>query len=329
MMPEEKNQIASAGQRRNRCWKNRIVYALAMAGLSSVFCCAVLAHRLCRQEARLAEVTARLEELTRISAEQQIKLEQWMEENTADGLEETVSVQGEAENMEAGSPLEETEQPKAGEEAERTAEHKVYLTFDDGPGKYTEEILDILDQYQVKATFFVVGKEGERAEELMRAIVEGGHTLGMHSYSHDYSEIYRSVEDFAADFERLQDYIYEVTGVKSTVYRFPGGSSNTISDIPMQEFAGYLETRGVEFYDWNISAGDGGSIVPDVETLVENCTADIPRRGTSIILMHHKSSTLEALPVIIENILAMEDTVILPITDATEPVQHIDVTVQP
>ncbi len=207
------------------------------------------------------------------------------------------------------------------------AAHKVYLTFDDGPSIYTEEILEILDQYGVKATFFVVGKENDVAKNLLRKIVENGHSLGMHSYSHDYAGIYESVDSFAEDFEKLQDYLYEVTGVTSMIYRFPGGSSNIISDIDMYEFASYLQKQDVTFYDWNISSGDGGSMQLSTKDLVSNCTKDIKNWNTSIVLLHDsadKRSTVDALPEILETILAMEDTVILPITEETNPVQHID-----
>lgn len=205
-------------------------------------------------------------------------------------------------------------------------QHKVYLTFDDGPSIYTYDILDILDRYGVKATFFVLGKEDEKSQEELREIVSRGHTLGMHSYSHKYAELYRSLEDFAEDFLRLKEYLYVTTGVESVYYRFPGGSSNTVSDIDMWEFADYLEEQNTRFYDWNISSGDGGSKMLSVQTLVDNCLQGIEDRETNIILMHDsaaKRTTVEALPMIIENILALENTVILPITEDTEPVQHI------
>jgi len=207
-------------------------------------------------------------------------------------------------------------------------EHMVYLTFDDGPSIYTDEILDILDSYDVKATFFVTGKEDEDSKAALKRIVDEGHTLGMHSYSHKYSEIYESVDAFSADFIKLQDYLYDVTGVRSRYYRFPGGSSNTISTVDMREYANYLSDQGVTFYDWNISSGDGSSRKMPVDTLVANCTDDLDKWQTSIILMHDsagKHTTVEALPAIIEKILAMDDTVLLPITDDTRPVQHIHV----
>lgn len=212
------------------------------------------------------------------------------------------------------------------EEDEISAAHKVYLTFDDGPGANTQKILDILDEYDVKATFFVVGREGRDAEEAMKRIVEEGHTLGMHSYTHDYSRIYESVESFGEDLAREQEYIYEVTGIWTGLYRFPGGSSNTVSKIHMGEFARYLDDQGIRFFDWNISSGDGGSFLVPTETLVENCTANIRKHSTSVVLLHDaagKTTTLEALPAIIETIQAMDDTVLLPITEETKLIQHI------
>ena len=134
------------------------------------------------------------------------------------------------------------------------------------------------------------------------------------------------MENFAADFEKERAYLLDVTGVESTIYRFPGGSSNTVSETDMREFAEYLDSQGVRFFDWNISSGDGGSFLVPVEMLIENCTAAIKDHSTSVVLMHDaagKTTTREALPTIIETIQAMDDTVLLPITEETMPVQHI------
>lgn len=207
-----------------------------------------------------------------------------------------------------------------------TAAHKVYLTFDDGPSTNTEKILDILDEYDVKATFFVVGKDSKTAKEALKQIVDRGHTLGMHSYSHKYSDIYSSEENFAADFEKIRNYLEEVTGVTSIVYRFPGGSSNKVSKLDMHVFIDYLDTEGVRFFDWNISSGDASKTQLTVDQIVENATKGIEKKGTSVILMHDavsKATTLEALPLIIEKILEMDDTAILPITEDTVPIQHL------
>ena len=124
-----------------------------------------------------------------------------------------------------------------GEEADLTgisenaaaAEYKVYLTFDDGPSMMTDDILDILAQYDVKATFFVVGKTKPELMPMYKRIVEEGHTIGMHSYSHRYQDIYESLPSFEADLDKIQELIYNETGVWSKFYRFPGGSSNKVS----------------------------------------------------------------------------------------------------
>lgn len=219
-----------------------------------------------------------------------------------------------------------TEVPKEGGIQEPNVKHKVYLTFDDGPSKQTEKILDILDEYGVKATFFVVGKEGDTVKERLQMIYERGHTIGMHSYTHDYANIYESIEAFRADFLKCKKYIYDATGVETKYFRFPGGSSNRLGKIDMNEVVEFLEEQGVEYYDWNISSGDGGGTLMPTDVIVENCTKDILRYDTSIILMHDsagKTTTVEALPQMIEAILAMEDTAILPITENSKPIHHV------
>ena len=201
----------------------------------------------------------------------------------------------------------------------------VYLTFDDGPSSSTDEILDILAEYDVKATFFVCGKPDARYTDAYKRIVDEGHTLGMHSYSHKYSVIYDSPEAFRADLEKLRVFLYETTGVWSKYYRFPGGSSNSVSKADMSELAEYLKGQEVTFYDWNVSAGDDRSGA-NKDTIYSNIVNNIPRFKHCIVLMHDsadKKSTVEALPRIIEAIQAMDDTVIVPITDDTLPVQHI------
>ncbi|MPM54937.1 hypothetical protein SDC9_101720 [bioreactor metagenome] len=107
----------------------------------------------------------------------------------------------------------------------------VYLTFDDGPTQLTDEILRILDKYDVKATFFVVGKDTPEGRARLQRIADAGHTIGIHSYSHKYNEIYRSVEDYLEDFNRAFEWVYETTGIKPSIFRFPGGSINAYSQL--------------------------------------------------------------------------------------------------
>ncbi|WP_029231507.1 polysaccharide deacetylase family protein [Butyrivibrio sp. VCB2006] len=201
----------------------------------------------------------------------------------------------------------------------------VYLTFDDGPSSSTAEILDILAEYDVKATFFVCGKPDARYTDLYKRIVDEGHTLGMHSYSHKYNVIYDSTVSFKADLDKLRVFLYETTGVWAKYYRFPGGSSNNVSTVDMKELVDCLNDSDITFFDWNVSAGDdrAGS---NKTTIYNNIVENIPRFKHCVVLMHDaadKKATVEALPEIIEAIQAMDDTVIYPITDDTLPVQHI------
>ena len=202
---------------------------------------------------------------------------------------------------------------------------RVYLTFDDGPSSNTDKILDILNEYGVKATFFVCGNE--RYMEEYQRIADEGHTLGMHSYSHKFREIYQSTEAFVDDMNRLHDYLYEVTGVDSKIIRFPGGSSNTIceNDV-MQELIAYLAQEGMPYFDWNVSSGDAASSYISAERIAKNVLDNVWKYDSVIVLLHdasNKDTTVEALPMIIEKILESEDTVLLPITEDTTPIQHV------
>lgn len=211
------------------------------------------------------------------------------------------------------------------EKVEPDGKRKIYLTFDDGPSANTDRILDILKEYDVKATFFVVGKTDEKSKERYQRIVDEGHTLGMHSYSHKYQEIYESKDTFAADISKLQEYLYEVTGVWPRIYRFPGGSSNQVSKVDMTELIQYLSDMGIVYYDWNIASGDAVSKILPSSTIVSNCLDKIDDYEESVILLHdatEKMTTVEALPQIIESILEREDAELLPITDDTVPIQH-------
>lgn len=202
---------------------------------------------------------------------------------------------------------------------------KVYLTFDDGPSSNTTQILDILKQYNIKATFFTIGNEDEEAKALYQRIVDEGHTLGMHSFSHKYSVIYDSMDAFETDFSQIQNYLFEVTGKECLYYRFPGGSSNHVSNTSMGEFIKYLNGQGITYFDWNVSCGDATSQAYTPEELVNNVMADVVKYKTSIVLMHDsqtKTTTVEALGPMIEALQGM-GVELLPIDENTTVVQHI------
>ena len=201
----------------------------------------------------------------------------------------------------------------------------VYLTFDDGPSSNTNAILDILKEYNVKATFFVNGKTDEISKEGYKRIVEEGHTLAMHSYTHVYKEVYASKEAFLEDVYRLQNYLFDLTGTKPIYYRFPGGSSNTISEMDMQIFIQALHEEGMEYFDWNVANGDGGNKELTTDQILTNVWNDIPKYEHSMILMHdsvQKGFTVEALPEMIKQLQEAGYT-ILPIDDTTPLIQHI------
>lgn len=201
---------------------------------------------------------------------------------------------------------------------------RVYLTFDDGPSANTDRILDILAQYGVKATFFVVGKEGYTDQ--YRRIVEDGHTLAMHSYSHRYNEVYASLDSYKADLTKLHDYLYELTGEDCRFVRFPGGSSNTVSKVSMWDLIDYLESEDMVYFDWNVSSGDSTGGKKSVNQLTNNVLENIGKYNNAVVLFHDaagKTTTVDALAGIIEKILESDNTVLLPISEDTVKVQHL------
>lgn len=202
--------------------------------------------------------------------------------------------------------------------------HQVYLTFDGSPCGNTNDILDVLKQYGIKATFFVVGDDSDEMKKVYKRISDEGHTLGMHSYSNKYSTIYASTEAFEKDFNKLSGYLEDVTGTRSLYYRFPGGSSNEISNVNMAEFVHVLNEKKIAYFDWNVSAGDTASDYT-VNDIIENVTTGVARYKTSVVLLHdgdNKSTTVEALGPLIEALQKM-DAKILPIDENTKVIQYI------
>ena len=240
-------------------------------------------------------------------------------------MEMVASQSEELEQSQAELLVDELPQTSEASEEEQNQKKRVYLTFDDGPSSNTEAILDVLEEYNVKASFFVVGKEDDASMEMYRRIVEDGHTLGMHSFSHQYSTIYQSVESFSQDLENLQSLLKSATGKEVTLYRFPGGSSNKVSNIGMEEFIRYLKEKDIVYYDWNVSSGDATSQELEPEEIVQNVLSDVKLYKNSVVLMHdgaNKENTVRALPEMIEKLREM-DVELLPITDETNPIQHL------
>lgn len=202
---------------------------------------------------------------------------------------------------------------------------RVYLTFDDGPSSNTSRILDILKEKNVKGTFFVVGRLSDTTTPMYKRIVDEGHAIGMHSYTHKYNEIYKDTDSFIYDVEKIQLLIYEQTGVMSKLYRFPGGSSNTVSRTDIKKLSEELNKRDIKYFDWNVVSGDASSTygLPK-EEIVRRCTQGALAHENAVILMHdlpEKATTVEALPDIIDYFQSI-GVEILPLDENSEQVHH-------
>ncbi len=161
----------------------------------------------------------------------------------------------------------------------------IYLTFDDGPGPYTMELLDLLDSYDVQATFFVVNRG---YYEVLKEMADRGHSIGVHTMSHSYRQIYASPEAFFDDLYGMQKIIEEQTGVKTWLMRFPGGSSNTVSRFNegiMTTLTEAVEEAGFHYFDWNVDSNDAGG-AKKAETVYENVTEGVQKHTVSIVLQH-------------------------------------------
>lgn len=184
-----------------------------------------------------------------------------------------------------------------------------YLTFDDGPSQITEEILETLKEENVKATFFIIGCTiTEDEKEVLKKMIKEGHTIGIHTYSHDYKKIYSSVEAYLEDFYQAYQLIYEITGVQPKIFRFPWGSANGYNKHIKKELVAEMERRGFTFYDWTVSAEDSIG-KPTEYRILYNIMKDLERKKNPIILLHDASVnklTAQTLPKIIEVIREQE-----------------------
>lgn len=185
---------------------------------------------------------------------------------------------------------------------------KVYLTFDDGPSRLTDDVLDILDRYGVKATFFVLGSNIEAKPEFVKRAYDSGHFIASHGFTHKYSEIYSSPENVLDEYNRSVDAIRNAIGVPSYnphLFRFPGGSSGGTYNDVKQSAIGLLKENGITYTNWNCLTGDSaGSTTIDQMWNELNQTAE--GDDNLVVLMHDagdKDVTVEFLPQLIEKYL--------------------------
>lgn len=177
----------------------------------------------------------------------------------------------------------------------------IYLTFDDGPCIYTTRLLEILDYYNVKATFFVTNQiSGYR--HLIKEEYERGHSIGLHTYSHVFGDIYSSFDGYFNDIDAIEKIVFEETGMHPNLIRFAGGSSNTVSCgtkglIPM--IVNEFEARGYKYFDWNVGSNDTSTT--DKQKIVNNVINGIGNKQYSVVLQHDlKPNSIEAVAQIIE-----------------------------
>ena len=202
--------------------------------------------------------------------------------------------------------------------------NKVYLTFDDGPGTQTEKILDILKKENVKATFFVTGKDDSYSRKIYKRIVDEGHTLGLHSYSHIYENIYASASAFRKDTKKEYDLIYEITGQYPKFYRFPGGSGSEKMEVPLQELTAVLDEFQLQYIDWNIISMDAVNPGADKEDIARGIVEAAQQYASSVVLMYDtadKPKTVKALPLLIRQ-LKEKNYELLAIDENTALIRH-------
>lgn len=179
-------------------------------------------------------------------------------------------------------------------------ERKVYLTFDDGPIPIiTERILDVLKQENVKATFFIVGKEIPEREHILKRIYDEGHTIGLHTYSHKFRKVYRSDDAFLDEMLKARKQINQLLSINPTAVRFPGGSSGRMT----QELLDKLHMNNMRVFDWTLDLHDGSSTEMSVGQIIKNGRKFNTKCTRLIILAHcnsNNSNTIKALPEIIK-----------------------------
>ena len=197
----------------------------------------------------------------------------------------------------------------------------VYLTFDDGPSILTENILMYLRQENVKATFFVVPEDTVYCRSLLRKIINEGHTIGIHSSSHDYEEIYSSPKAFLDDFYKAYSLVYDATGYKADIYRFAGGSINDYNEDTREEIIAEMSRRGFQYFDWNVDSNDWQGY--NWTQLYNSVLKDSYELSTPVILFHDTGMRENTVLVIEDIIKALKNKGYKfgTLSQKTEPIQ--------
>lgn len=248
-----------------------------------------------------------------ILTETETGTQQTLQQSETAGHEETskdaASGGEEAQETAAETETEKPEEEQTQETAAADGTKVVYLTFDDGPSQLTEALLDMLDQCGVKATFFDVGIRIEQYPDLAAETVNRGHAVGIHSYDHDYSHVYGSLESFADSTLKAQAALENAAGVTSYLYRFPGGSSNLghqkVGSLSMTVCTEWLTNNGFTYDDWNVSSGDASGTPYTADEIADMVIQGVGDKDTAVVLMHNiegKEATIAALPRIVQTL---------------------------
>ncbi len=191
------------------------------------------------------------------------------------------------------------------EKADANAVKTVYFTFDDGPSERTEEILDILAKEKIKATFFVIGPSEPKTDERLFKIKNEGHSIGLHTMSHSYDEIYLSTESFLEDLFSEREWVYSVTGDEPKIFRFPGGSNNyTAPEWLVDEVKEKTAEEGMIWYDWNADGKDSLGELLSPEEIAENVLSSEFIGSETVIVLLHDSSTRTTTPKALEILIS-------------------------
>lgn len=206
-----------------------------------------------------------------------------------------------------------------------TEKKVVYLTFDDGPSWLTPKVLDVLRENNVKATFFVIGNEiTEEREDTIKQMIKDGHAVGIHTFCHKKNEIYCSEEALLEDITKTYNRIYEITGIKPTLYRFPWGSINCyLDDLRDDTVKLKIEEMGLTYYDWNVS-GEDSTGHPSGYAIMRNIKKNLTRFSEPVILLHDSKineRTYQVLPDII-NMIKEQGYEFDTLENRSKPCQH-------
>ncbi len=297
--------------------------------LAILFVCAfLLSIFMCYRDDKGSSV--RLDGVSKGLLVSRLSLKSYNEEMARRSEAEAAAARGPEVSAEVKELKDESKRSQSDVNSSTQAVKRAYLTFDDGPSPNTDRILDILDSYNVKGNFFVIGRFSDAYKDEYRRILEEGHVMGMHSYSHIYTEIYESVDSFIADLNHVQYVIYDITGYNPTIYRFPGGSNNEVAQVSMNGFIDVLDKRGIVYYDWNVNSGDADTARLSKQEIIDNVFNGInalptPEDRNEVMILFHdlseKTTTVDALPAVIEGLQA-QGYIIVPIDDYTTPIQY-------